>query len=93
MKLDSNSDVGFRSVFVHLAICDSKFQNGDVIKITPELLNHFKTFWYDVLPKHFGKLKTTNLGVLEPGLQSVNTAMRLFANGEIRVEKIVFRLR
>lgn len=93
LKLDSDRDVEFRKVFVHLAICDSKFQNGDVIKTTPELLNHFKTFWYNVLPKHFGQLKTTNLRVLEPGLQSVNTAMKLFANGEIRAEKIVFRLR
>lgn len=92
LKLDFNRDVEFRKVFVHLAICDSKLQNGDVIKTTPELLNHFKTFWYDVLPKHFKQLKTTNLRVLEPGLQSVNTAMKLFANGEIRAEKIVFRL-
>lgn len=93
LKLDPTRNVDFRRVFVHLAICDSQFQNGDPIKTTPELLDHFRTFWFDVLPKHFAHLKTTNLRVLEPGLSSVNTALDLFANGEIRAEKIVFRIK
>lgn len=93
LKLDPSRNVEFKRVFVHLAICDSQFQNGDPIKTTLELLDHFRTFWFDVLPKHFDQLITTNLRVLEPGLPSVNTALELFANGEIHAEKIVFRIK
>lgn len=93
IKQDPSREVEFRKTFVHLAIGDSKLVNGDVIKTTPELLKHYRTFWLEVLPKYVSKLDTTNLRVLEPGLQSVNTSMKLFGDGDIRAEKIVFRIK
>lgn len=48
LKLDATSEVEFKKTFVNLAISDSKLVSGEVIRATPELLEHYRTFWFDI---------------------------------------------
>lgn len=64
-----------------------------VIKTSKELLADFTNFWTKLVPPHLSELKSHNLLVLKPGLESANEAFELLKNNKVSAAKVVWRLK
>ncbi|KAK6199177.1 zinc-binding oxidoreductase [Scheffersomyces amazonensis] len=98
LGLDGNSittkagrKVSYGTTLAYTALGKDVTLGTKTTKATPELLKDYKEFWTNVLPKYIGELKSSNLKVLEAGLESSNEALELLRQNKVSGEKVVFR--
>lgn len=90
-----NSNPSIKVQFVRTVAYNSLGEDVTLLrdyKVTPELLENHRDFWYNLLPPVISKLKTANLRVLDSGLDSVNEGLEMSRQNKLSAEKVVFRI-
>lgn len=91
IRIDPNRNVGFFITFMYSIFGGHHTVGDHEFSPDPELVADYNKFWYDTLPQYLPYIKTTNLRVLPPGFESVDTAFQLLHDNKVAGEKVVFR--
>lgn len=91
IKTDPSRKVEFFKTLMYAINGEDQSFGPSMIPANPQLVADFNHFWQEVFPPYLPKIKTANLRILEPGLESVNEALQLLHANKVSAEKVVFR--
>jgi NADPH:quinone reductase-like Zn-dependent oxidoreductase len=91
IKTDASRSVSFHKTIMYGATGDAYTIWGIHFPTNHEATKKYLDFWLNELPKYVPQIKTSNLKVLNPGLESVNEALLLLHDNKVSGQKIVFR--
>lgn len=90
-KLDPSRNVKITGTLVYNALGEPMTLSDKPIPDIDLLVKSYKQFWYELVPPIIAKLKTANLRVLPPGLETAPQALELLQTNQVSGEKLIFR--
>lgn len=91
IKTDPSRSVSYHKTIMYGATGDAFTMWGMEFPTNHVATKRYLDFWFNELPKYVPQLKSANLKVIKPGLESVNDALLLLHDNKVSGQKIVFR--
>ncbi|EDK39569.2 hypothetical protein PGUG_03667 [Meyerozyma guilliermondii ATCC 6260] len=91
IKTDSSRSVSYHKTLMYGATGDAFSIWGMDFPTNHVSTKRYLDYWLNELPKYIPQIKSANLKVIKPGLESVNEALQLLHDNKVSGQKIVFR--
>ncbi|ODV81576.1 GroES-like protein [Suhomyces tanzawaensis NRRL Y-17324] len=91
INTDSSRNIHFGRTCAYFGDGNAQTLAGHLVPVFGGLTESYNQFWTTKLPEIVSQLKTSNLLVLEPGLESANQALHLLSTNKVSAQKIVWR--
>lgn len=91
IKVDNSRKVNFSTSLAYCVDGNDANMGELVVPSSPELVEEYNDFWFNVIPEYIPKIRHSNLKVLKSGLASTNEALELLRENKVSGQKVVYR--
>lgn len=91
IKTDDSRKVSFQTSIVSCVNGKDAMLGDKISPSSPELVEEYNDFWFNVLPQYISNMRHSKLKVLKSGLETAKQAFELLREDKISGQKVVFR--